>query len=531
MKNNKNSESSIFYPEYDISGMRSKTKEAPTWVHFGGGNLFRAFHAEIADDLLVKGLTDKGVVVAETYDEEVIENIYHQYDNKILQVIMKSNGALDKRLISSVSESYYLAPDTTGQKELRTIFESETLQLVTFSITEKAYKLSDMKGKFFPFVEKDLNNLPEKAEHTISQLVYLILTRFYKNGKPLALVSTDNFSRNGQILEDSVLTIANKWLDNGYVPKEFLEYINSSISFPWTMIDRITPNPSETVEELLKESASDFVGILHSKKHTNIAPFVNTEETHYLVIEDDFPNGRPRFEEVGVILTDRETVDKVDAMKVTTCLNPLHTTLAIFGCLLGYDSISDEMKDSDLRELVKKIGYSEGLPVVVNPGIINPKEFIDEVIETRLPNKYIPDTPQRIATDTSQKMAIRFGETLNKYNSSEKLDVSDLEYIPLTIAAWCRYLMGVNDEGQIFEPSPDPMLTFLNEELSDLKLGDSLSEESELRVILENESIFGCDCYAIGLGKKIEMYFNKMISGTGSVRNTLQELLQSEGEK
>ena len=109
-------------------------------------------------------------------------------------------------------------------------------------------------------------------------------------------------------------------------------------------------------------------------------------------------------------------------MKVCTCLNPLHTSLAIFGCLLGFDLIADEMKDAALKKLVEKIGYEEGMPVVVNPGILIPKDFIKEVIEVRLPNPYIPDTPQRIASDTSQKVGIRFGETIKAYNEREDLN-------------------------------------------------------------------------------------------------------------
>ena len=98
-------------------------------------------------------------------------------------------------------------------------------------------------------------------------------------------------------------------------------------------------------------------------------------------------------------------------MKVCTCLNPLHTALAVFGCLLDYNLISAEMKNETLVKLVEGIGYKEGLPVVVNPGILDPKEFIDTVLKVRVPNPFMPDTPQRIATDTSQKLAIRFGET------------------------------------------------------------------------------------------------------------------------
>ena len=125
------------------------------------------------------------------------------------------------------------------------------------------------------------------------------------------------------------------------------------------------------------------------------------------------------------MFTERETVDKVEKMKVCTCLNPLHTALAVFGCLLGYEKISDEMKDEELKKLVETIGYKEGLPVVVNPGVLDPKEFIDTVLQVRVPNPFMPDTPQRIATDTSQKLAIRFGETIKAYAASDELDVKD----------------------------------------------------------------------------------------------------------
>ena len=53
------------------------------------------------------------------------------------------------------------------------------------------------------------------------------------------------------------------------------------------------------------------------------------------------------------MFTSRETVEKVERMKVCTCLNPLHTALAVYGCLLGYTKISDEMKDADLVKLVE----------------------------------------------------------------------------------------------------------------------------------------------------------------------------------
>jgi fructuronate reductase len=206
-------------------------------------------------------------------------------------------------------------------------------------------------------------------------------------------------------------------------------------------------------------------------------------------------------------------------------LNPLHTSLAILGCLLGFNLIADEMKDSALKKLVEKIGYEEGMPVVVNPGIINPEDFIKEVVEVRLPNPYIPDTPQRIASDTSQKVGIRFGETIKAYSEREDLDAKELKYIPLVIAGWCRYLMGLDDNGNVMELSPDPLLDELRKYVSNVKLNTKESVGDALKPILINEEIFGVNLYDIGLGEKIEGYFNEMISGVGAVRTTLEKYL------
>src|SRR5699024_3138417 len=156
--------------------------------------------------------------------------------------------------------------------------------------------------------------------------------------------------------------------------------------------------------------------------------------------------------------TRRSSDLKVEKMKVCTCLNPLHTALAIFGCLLDYDLISKEMKNPVLKKLVEGIGYKEGLPVVINPGILDPKTFIDQVLNVRIPNPFMPDTPQRIATDTSQKLAIRFGETIKAYEASDSLNVNDLKLIPLVFAGWCRYLMAIDDQGKAFTLSSDPLL-------------------------------------------------------------------------
>jgi fructuronate reductase len=223
------------------------------------------------------------------------------------------------------------------------------------------------------------------------------------------------------------------------------------------------------------------------------------------VVEDDFPNGRPPLEKAGVYLTDRETVNRVERMKVTTCLNPLHTAMSVFGCLLGYTLICDEMKDEEIVWLVKRLGYAEGLPVVTDPGIIDPKAFIDEVVNERLPNPFMPDDPRRIATDTSQKVGIRFGETVKSYIKNG-LDLNDLIALPLAIAGWFRYLLG----GEV---SPDPRRDELQVKL----------REGRQHGILADESIFGLDLTKTALGEKIEAMFAELCAGPDAVRAVLKK--------
>lgn len=199
--------------------------------------------------------------------------------------------------------------------------------------------------------------------------------------------------------------------------------------------------------------------------------------------------------------------------------------MAIFGCLLGYTRIWQMMEDDDIVTLIKHIGYDEDLPVVQDPKVIDPKLFIKELIEKRLTNKSLPDSPQRIASDTSQKISIRFGHTINSYVLSENKNPSDLVYIPLTIADWLRYLIAVDDEGNAFEPSFDPMLNELQKELENIKLGETDKKkihEASLP-ILSNSRIFGNNLYDIGLADKIDQMFVEMLEGAGSVRQTIRE--------
>ncbi|WP_288737683.1 mannitol dehydrogenase family protein [uncultured Enorma sp.] len=517
-------------PAFDVDATRAAGARQPVWIHFGGGNLYRAFHAEVAQDVMDAGALDRGVVVVETFSPFTIDEVYAPYDENILQVIMHEDGALEERVLASTAASFFCNPKRPDDyARVQQYFESDELQLATFTITEKGYALKDPSGELFGYVAAEIANGPEAAASTMGIVAALLLARYEAGAAPIALVSTDNFSQNGRRFRDAVLTIANGWYEAGHVSQGFIEYVSdeSRVSFPWSMIDRITPNPAEAVaQRLAAEGWSDLPLIPNGP--VNFAGFANTEQVHYLVVEDSFPNGRPALELGGVILTDRETVDKADTMKVTTCLNPLHTGLAVYGCLLGYTKIADEMRDEDLVALVKRLGYDEGMPVVVNPGVIDPKEFIDVLVEHRLPNPSLPDAPQRIAQDTSQKLPIRYGHTINAYLAAGK-STSSLVGIPLVIAGWLRYLEAVDDTRAAFTPSPDPLLAGLQKRLADggIELGvtDAAAIHATMQPILSNLEIFDCDLYEAGLGERIEGMFAELNAGLGAVRATLHAYL------
>lgn len=514
-------------PEFDIENVYKETKDFPIWVHFGIGNIFRAFPSAICQNLLNKGIISAGITAAEGYDYEIVERSMKEYDNLTINITMKSDKTVEKEVIASIAETLCM----TGENEkdmdrLKEVFRKESLRLASFTITEKGYNITDKDGNLLKAVKKDFENPPSAAESYIGKVAALCFERF-KAGFPLTLLSMDNCSHNGTRLKDAIMAFAKDWIKNGFVEKGFIDYLNEKVSFPWSMIDKITPRPSDEVLNIIKSDEIENIEPVVTTKNTYTAPFVNGEETEYLVIEDNFKNGSIPLDKCGkkgVILTDRETVDKTEKMKVCTCLNPLHTALAIFGCLLSYTKISEEMKNDSLVGLIKNLSEKESLPVVIDPGIINPADFLNEVINIRFTNSFMPDSPQRIACDTSQKLSVRFGETIKAYLNSEKLDIEKLEYIPLVIAGWIRYLMGIDDNGEKFEISPDPYAENLKPLINKLKFGENDVSDEIVSEIISNEKIFGLNLKNTPLYEKILNYFKKLNGGKGAVRNTLETI-------
>ena len=229
-------------PKFDIAAVRQRTHDEPTWVHFGGGNIFRACPAASINDALNTGQYDRGVIVAETFDYEVIDKAYKPYDNLSLLVSLQSSGTIEKKVIASVTESLKADYQFSDWARLVEIFCKPSLQMITFTITEKGYSFNDAD------LARGLT--PVLA---MGKVTALLLERFKAGQLPLTVQSMDNCSHNGDKVKAGVMAYAERWVADGLAPAEFLAYLKDEkkITFPWSMIDKITPRPHVKVKEML----------------------------------------------------------------------------------------------------------------------------------------------------------------------------------------------------------------------------------------------------------------------------------------
>ena len=243
-------------PRYDRKAMIAATRENPFWIHFGAGNIFRAFQANVVQNLLNDGVLDRGLTVAEGFDYEIVEKMNRPHDDYSILVTLKADGSVEKTVVGSIAESCILDSENDSEyTRLKQIFRADSLQMATFTITEKGYSLVNGKGELLAAVEADFAAGPEKPASYMGKVAALLYTRYQSGEKPIAMVSMDNCSHNGDKLYAAIHTFAEKWTEAGLAEKGFLAYVENreKVTFPWTMIDKITPRPDASVEEILKK--------------------------------------------------------------------------------------------------------------------------------------------------------------------------------------------------------------------------------------------------------------------------------------
>ena len=256
-------------PKFDLQAVRAKTHDQPTWLHFGAGNIFRAFPAAILQDVLDQGAYDRGVIVAEGFDYEIIDRAYAPYDDLSLLVVLQSDGSIQKKVVASVTESLKADPQFADDwARLEAVMTAPSLQMVSFTITEKGYSISpaDLERGLAPAL-------------IMGKVTALLYKRYQAGTLPLTLQSMDNCSHNGDKMKDAVMAYAGAWAKAGLVDEGFLAYLadEGKVTFPWSMIDKITPRPDALVQEMLEKDGFEDREVIVTGKKTYTAPFFNAE--------------------------------------------------------------------------------------------------------------------------------------------------------------------------------------------------------------------------------------------------------------
>src|SRR5699024_10442540 len=219
-------------PTYNVDEMKEETIKAPTWLHLGAGNIFRAFLASNMQQLLNEKKVDKGILVAEGFDLEIVDCL-KKYENLFVNVTLKENGTVDKEIVASVADYLKMDGGSADFERLKTVFRAPSLQMVSLTITEKGYSLTDRNNEISEAVFSDFENGPEKPVSYIGKLVALVYERFKAGQLQLALVSKDNMAHNGEKLAESVLRFVTEWDQRKLVSPEFITYMNSDkVTFP-----------------------------------------------------------------------------------------------------------------------------------------------------------------------------------------------------------------------------------------------------------------------------------------------------------
>ena len=206
-------------------------------------------------NILNQGLMDRGIVVAEGFDYEIVEKMNHPHDDYHILVTLKGNGTVEKTVVGSVVES--LALDSNNEVDynrLKEIFTKDSLQMGSFTITEKGYNLWMPDGSYAPAVAADMEAGPEKPNSYIGKVASLLYARYQAGAKPISMVSMDNCSHNGDKLYAAISAFSKEWCKRGLADAGFEAYIDdkSKVAFPWSMIDKITPRPDASIVEMLE---------------------------------------------------------------------------------------------------------------------------------------------------------------------------------------------------------------------------------------------------------------------------------------
>ena len=395
-------------------------------VHLGIGAFHRAHQAVYTEDAMAAaGETRWGILGVTGRSDAVVRNLLPQ--DGLYGVLAKGPDARELRVVGSVRDVAW--PGNRTAAVLKSL-AAPTTHVVTLTITEKGYMRAPGGGinAGDPDVASDLaladrvlagEEVAEQSSTLIGILVRGLVLRFVTSRAPVTVVSCDNLAHNGEATRAVVVSA----ISSLRAPVALLAWLHSSVAFPSTMVDRITPATTDADHH----EAEALLGLSDEG-------LVVAEPFCQWVIEDSFLSDRPRWELAGAILT--TDVQPYEDMKLRI-LNCTHSLLAYLGALMGYATIAEAIGDSRLRQTASRMITEDVLPTLRAPAEMNLAEYRDGTLD-RFANPNLAHTTAQVAMDGSQKLPQRLFPTI-----ADRLSAGAIpHHLALLTAAWITYVAG-----------------------------------------------------------------------------------------
>ncbi|WP_449547252.1 mannitol dehydrogenase family protein [Lelliottia amnigena] len=440
-------------PQYDRQQLRSRI------VHFGFGAFHRAHQALLTNRVLNAKGGDWGICEISLFSGDVLMSQLREQDH-LFTVLEKGADGNQPIVIGAVHECLNAKLDSLAA--IIEKFCEPQVAIVSLTITEKGYCIDPATGKLDTQNARILHDLENPTEpHSAPGILVEALHRRRESGlTPFTVLSCDNIPDNGHVVKNAVLGMAEKR------SPELAKWIETHVSFPGTMVDRIVPAATEvSLAEITQElGVEDPCAI-------SCEPFIQW------VIEDNFVAGRPEWEIAGVQMV--QDVLPWEQMKLRM-LNGSHSFLAYLGYLAGFAHVSDCMQDDAFREAARRLMLDEQAPTLRITDV-DLTAYADSLID-RFANPALQHRTWQIAMDGSQKLPQRMLEGVRVHLQRE----SAWPLLALGIAGWMRYVSGVDDAGNTIDVR-DP----LSEKIR--AIVETSSEKDRVKALLALSEIFGSD--------------------------------------
>ncbi|GID29473.1 mannitol dehydrogenase family protein [Paractinoplanes brasiliensis] len=437
-------------------------------VHLGLGAFHRAHQAVFTEDAMAAAGGGWGIVGVAPRSPQVVEAMRAQ--DGLFSVTTLGPGGRGTRVIGSSAGQLRAA---AGPDAVVARIADPAIKIVTLTVTEKGYKLDAATGRLLLDDELRADLETGRPPQTVPGLLIRgLCARRRADAGPIALASCDNLPANGHRLRGLIETLA--------AATAIGDWVRESVTFPGSMVDRIVPATTPAFSAM----AAEALGVRDRAA-------VCGEPYSAWVIEDDFPAGRPAWEQAGAVMTDDPR--PYERLKLRT-LNGVHSAIAYLGALAGHTTIDSALRMPGLRPVVREYIASDVAPSFAPPSGVDTVAYGEEVL-TRFENPAIAYRTVQVATDGSQKLPQRVLQTIQDRRAAGAMP----RWGALIVAAWMRFVQGVADDGQPL-PLDDPLADRIRARLAaapttpegvvDALLGldtvftPALADDVELRAVL-----------------------------------------------